>query len=840
MNDSSELRFGNGCLDLSRRRLLLEGKPAKLGARAFDLLAALAQRRERAVSKHELFELVWPGVVVEENNLQVQISTLRKLLGPDAIATIPGRGYQFTPELESQVPRPASAVQAAERQTNLPAELPPLYGRAADVRAVRALLAEHRLVTLIGAGGIGKTLLGRAVADGARANFRDGVWWVELAALSDAALAPAALAQALRITLAVDRPPLDAVAAALREQHALLVIDNCEHLIDAVAECVDLLLREAGAIRILATSQEALRVPQEAVYRVGSLSVDARSGEPIGGAVELFVARAQAANPALRFNDQQLAAAAEICRRLDGMPLAIELAAARVGVLGIDGLRERLDERFHILTGGARTVLRRHQTLRAALEWSHGLLTPEEQTVFRRLGCFAGGFSLELAQQVASDAAIDRWQVLELLGHLVDKSLVVAEGANTPRYRLLESARAYALEQLAAAGETTDMLRRHAQALAALLRAEFPARWTHTPEQRQRIAVEIDNLRAALAWALRSDRALGVELLGYAHRVWVAHGLMNEGIEQCMRFLPLPEGVPIDHEARFFGALGHLGYLGARKECFEAARRAAELWEELGDATARVDALVAVAVIGSRRGERDAVEVAAQQASRLLSPSTPPAQRASVALAGALWHLMHGRHQQAVECAAEQAEIYRRNDQEFGYWLAQTNRAYYECGLGEHQTAIERLRQAVGALRRLNAPYGVGLGLFFLTTAHAMSGDAGAALSYSAEAIRELSKQGSINWLLQSIALAHTHQGEHARAAELMGFVVANSVRQGVHARPIEIRVHDDALERIRAALGAERTDELLRAGAVLTEERAVALALAATQPATAVGIGPP
>jgi predicted ATPase/DNA-binding winged helix-turn-helix (wHTH) protein len=838
MNGSSELHFGNTCLDLSRRRLLLDGKPAKLGARAFDLLAALAQRRERAVSKHELFELVWPGVVVEENNLQVQISTLRKLLGADAIATIPGRGYQFTPELQTRGEMPAGPALVAEGLTNLPPELPPLYGRSADVQAVRALLDDHRLVTLVGAGGIGKTLLGRAVADRARGHYRDGVWWVELAALSDGALVPAGLAQALKVTLAVDRPPLDAVAAALGEQEALLVIDNCEHLIDAVAECVDRLLREAGAIRILATSQEALKVPQEAVYRVGSLGVDARGGEQVGGAVELFIARARAADPRLEFDALQLATAVEICRRLDGMPLAIELAAARVPLLGLDGLHARLDERFHILTGGARTVLRRHQTLRAALEWSHGLLEHDEQIVFRRLGVFTGGFSLELAQDVVTDERIDRWVALDLLGHLVDKSLVVAEGAGVPRYRLLESTRAFALEQLAAAGETNAWLRRHATALVDMLAAYYPSRWSHTEAQRSRLAAELDNVRAAIGWARGAEKALGCTLMGYAHRVWLTHGLHEEGIEHCLRLLPLPPGLPLDVEARFHATLGALGYLGARVECFDAALHAAELFRELGDVSAELDVRVTVALIGSRRGDRSIVDAAVADARRLLRPDAPARQRATVPLAEALWHLMCGRHREAVAKAEEQREIYRGNGDEVGFWLAETNASYYQCGLGEFDAAIARLERALPALRRLEAAYGPALTLSFLTTAHTLRGDAQTALGYARDAVRELRKQGWTHWLLQTIALAHAKLGSHTRAAQLLGYVEANCARLGVVGRPLEALVHDEVVERVNAALGVEEAGRLRRAGGGLSEEAAVAMALAEAQPAAAARVG--
>ena len=475
---TSEFRFGAAQLDVAHRQLRIDGRPAKVGPRAFDVLLALVERRDRAVDKNELFELVWPGLVVEENNLQVHISTLRKLLGPQAITTIPGRGYRFTAGLDATASSAASIavpaatappVTPAAAPTNLSVDQQPLYGRANDAGAVGELLRTHAQVSIIGAGGIGKTRLALAVANAQRTHFPEGVWWVELAALSDGALVARAIAQALGVRAGDERPVLETIVALLRNHTALLVLDNCEHLLDVAAECVRALLRNAPALRVLVTSQEALHTPEEQVYRLGSLPVTGDSSDAPAPAVELFVARAQAADPRLQLSTTGLVTVAEICSRLDGIPLAIELAAARVRLLGIEGLHARLDERFHILTGGTRSLLRRHQTLRAALDWSHGLLSPDERRVFRRLGVFVGGFTLELAQGVAADDQIDRWAVLDVLGHLVDKSLVVADGEELPRYRMLETVRAFALEQLAASGETPTLLRRHAEALLAIL-----------------------------------------------------------------------------------------------------------------------------------------------------------------------------------------------------------------------------------------------------------------------------------------------------------------------------------------------------------------------------------
>src|SRR5882672_470153 len=421
---SETWRFGRIEVRPAERVLLVDSKAAKLGARAFDLLLALVERRDRIVAKNELLDTVWPGLVVEENNLQVHISTLRKLLGPQVIATVPGRGYRFTaapddsaarhavaavsaaaPAASWATPSAASAVAATAPLTNLPADLPPLYGRDEDLPALRALIEAHKVVTVVGAGGIGKTALAQALAHQLRGEFEDGVWLVELAPVADATLVATTVAGVLRVELGA-AAPIETLAGELAASRMLLVLDNCEHLLLAVAELVSALRRAAPNVQLLATSQEPLKVAQEHAYRLSALALPAEAGIESArqaGAVALFEARARAAQPQFALNEKNLAAVVEVCRRLDGIALAIELAAARVPLLGIEGLRARLNERFRVLTGGARLALRRHQTLRAALDWSHGLLTHEEQTVFRRLGVFAGSFGLDSAQRVTAD-----------------------------------------------------------------------------------------------------------------------------------------------------------------------------------------------------------------------------------------------------------------------------------------------------------------------------------------------------------------------------------------------------------------------------------------------------
>jgi predicted ATPase len=344
----------------------------------------------------------------------------------------PRAGYRFTAALSGSAPwhrsfraRPRPRCRG---RTNLPEQLPPLYGRADDLAMLRELVAAHTLVSVVGPGGIGKTCLARAAAHAFREVFADGVWIVELAPITDPVLVTGTVSRLLELHSEPARAA--ELATMLGSRRMLLVLDNCEHLLDAVAQLAAEVRRQAPHVHVLATSQEPLKLADEQVYRLGTLAVPetaSAAGAQDAGAVALFVARAKAADPRFALTDANVATVIEICRRLDGIPLAIELAAARVPLLGVEGLCARLNDRFRVLTAGARLALRRHKTLRAALEWSYGLLTGDEQAAFRRLGVFAGSFGLDSAQHVIAAGAIDAWAALDLLGTLVDKSLVVAD-----------------------------------------------------------------------------------------------------------------------------------------------------------------------------------------------------------------------------------------------------------------------------------------------------------------------------------------------------------------------------------------------------------------------------
>ena len=408
---------------------------------------------------------------------------------------------------------------------HLPVALTSFVGRNTELHQVRDLLSENRLVTLTGAGGAGKTRLAIQIAGQLSGEFGDGVWYVDLAPITDPELVPVTVARALGLPDQPGRSTMDTLTRFVGDRQMLVVLDNCEHLLDATAALVNALLGTAAGLTLLTTSREPIGVAGEVSWRVPSLSL-------VDEAIELFADRARRVRPDFAVSDDNAAVVGEICARLDGLPLAIELAAARVRALSLAEILDSLHDRFRLLTGGARTAVRRQQTLRASVDWSHTLLTQPERVLFRRLAAFLGGFDFDAAQTVASGGEVERYQVLDQLTLLVDKSLVVADdsGGRT-RYRLLETVRQYALEKLGESGEADAVRARHRDhytAMAAVLDAPAGSDHDHRLEQAD---IEIDNLRAAFAWSREnSDVELALTLASSLQPLWQTRGRLREGL----------------------------------------------------------------------------------------------------------------------------------------------------------------------------------------------------------------------------------------------------------------------------------------------------------------------
>jgi predicted ATPase/DNA-binding winged helix-turn-helix (wHTH) protein len=463
---------------LSAQRLLLEGdEPVRLGSRALEILIALVERSGELVSKDELVARVWPNIFVEESNLKVQVAGLRRALGDRRgsnryLVTIPGRGYRFVaPVRVLEGPGAAAPRNAAGPGHHLPARVTRMIDRRGTLKALAAQLPHHRLITIVGPGGIGKTTVALAVAEGLIEACRDGIRFVDLAPIVDPLQVPQSCAAALGLEIGSENP-IPGLVAALRDKQMLLVLDNCEHVIETAAALAIRILRHAPDVQILATSREPLRAEGEYVHRLAPLQVPRTlagltAAKALGfPAVQLFVERAAAALGAFELDDSNAPIVADICRKLDGLPLAIELAAGRIDAFGLRGLAMRLDDPFRLLTGGRRSALPRHSSLRAALAWGHDLLPERERVVLRRLAIFARGFTLEAASAVAAGAGIAAAEVVECVANLVTKSLIVADvGGPVPCYHLLETTRAYALQKLTKSGEFEQVERRYAEHL---------------------------------------------------------------------------------------------------------------------------------------------------------------------------------------------------------------------------------------------------------------------------------------------------------------------------------------------------------------------------------------
>ena len=674
------LAFGPFQLHVERRLLCRAGEPLAVGARALDLLCALARHRDRIVDKDELMALAWPGMVVEENNLAVQIGNLRRLLGPQVIATVRGRGYRFVAAVDDGAAPPP----AAGPRTNLPATLPPLIGRDADVATLAGRVASARLVTVTGAGGIGKSRLAQAVAHGLVDGWRDGAWMIELAGLADPALLAHAVAQALDISLPAREGADASLAGELAAREMLLVLDNCEHLLDGVAALAERLLAAAPGLHILATSQEPLHLAQEQQHRLDPLAVPSDAGVPGArnyGALALFAARVGAVDPAFTLDDRRLAQAVDLCRSLDGLPLAIELAAARVPLLGLRTVHDRLDERLRLLTAGQRTALPRHQTLRAALAWSHGLLTDAQRSVFRRLGLFCGGFTMRLAQGLCGESATQHWEVLEHVGALVNKSLVIVEPADPPRYRLLESARAFALEQVAGTGEAPAARAAHARAMTGFLREVDDANLDgelRTDAYAALVLPELDNLRAAYAWACseEGDRALAVALAASATPLSDYSPEFREWLVEQRAFVDEAATEPAI-AARFARGLAAFNMQGLvpMHEAHAAAQRAVRLYRALGRPRRVVSSLRLVAAWRIVLRDHAGAAAALDEAESLIQPGWGPELRMILLRSRARLASELGDVAAAIEAARCAVELARR----FGDWrlevIERTNHA---------------------------------------------------------------------------------------------------------------------------------------------------------------------
>jgi len=466
------ISFGPFRFFATQRLLEKDGVPLNLGSRALDLLSMLIERAAEVVSKRELMARVWPDLIVEEGSLRFHIASLRKVLGDGQsgvryVTNVAGRGYCFVAPIGRSPALAESWV--ADRNAKLPARLLRMVGRDEAVQAVSEQLLGRRFVTIVGPGGIGKTTVSVSVAHAKISEFGGAIHFVDLGAIDDPSLVPRAIASTLDLPVNSDSPMQD-LLSFVRDRRMLLVLDNCEHLIETAAPVAERIFSEAPRVYILATSRESLQVEGEQVYRLPPLpcppeaAVGLTAGEAMSfPAVRLFVERVIASGVPFVLRDADAPIVADLCRRVDGIALALELAASRVAALGVRGTAALLNGQLRFLWQGRRTAPPRHQTLGATLDWSHNLLSDFARVVLRRLAVFVGTFSLEAARSVAAETLIEGGQVVEALASLVAKSLVVTEiGPTSARYRLFDTTRSYALGKLIRSGEAAAVELRHA------------------------------------------------------------------------------------------------------------------------------------------------------------------------------------------------------------------------------------------------------------------------------------------------------------------------------------------------------------------------------------------
>ena len=630
--DDKTFIFGSFRLIPAQRVLLDDGKPVRLGSRALDILITLVEHAGETISREQLIARTWPDTVVDDGALRVHVAALRKALGDGRagrryVANNPGRGYAFVVPVMREHALPTTAPpNGAAQGDNLPGPLTRIVGREEVIAALATQLTRRRLLTIVGPGGIGKTTVAVAVAGAVRGAYKDGVWFVGLASLSDPELVPSALSAALGIPPSGANPG-QGLPTWLRDKTALIVLDSCEHVVSAAATLAEAVLKAAPGVSILTTSREPLRAEGETLHRLAALELPANSSDltaddALGySAIQLFSERARAAVDGFAVTNADVPAILEICGRLDGIPLALELAAARVGAFGLRDLAAHLDDRFHVLTSGRRTALPRHQTLGAALDWSYQLLPQEEREALCRLSVFAGDFTLDAAIAVADRGSLE---IVDEIANLVGKSLVAADPrGEIPQYRLLDTTRLYAFEKLKRSGQLPHVARRYAEYyLAAFANAEAESESRPQAEWVGIYGRHLDNVRAALDWAFspEGDPYVGVGLTVAVVPLWEHLSLLGECRERVERALAVLKGdeAPAARlRMQLSRALGwSLMYgVGRAREAGPAWAKTLELAERLDDQRYRLSALWSLCIDQFNNGDlRAALEFARRHA----------------------------------------------------------------------------------------------------------------------------------------------------------------------------------------------------------------------------------
>jgi predicted ATPase/transcriptional regulator with XRE-family HTH domain len=705
------------------------------------------------------------------------------------------------------------AAVAAPPPTNLPVQLTSFVGREQEMAELGQLLATTRLLTLTGSGGCGKTRLAQEVASQVLGDYPDGVWLAELAPLSEPSLVADAVAAALGLR-PMGRPATALLLDHLRDEQALLLLDNCEHLIQACAELAEALLRTCPHLHILATSREALRVPGETAWRVPSLAA--------GEAVQLFAARARAAQPRFALTAQNGAPVAELCGRLDGIPLAIELAASRLNALSVEQIAARLDDRFRLLTGGSRTALPRQQTLRATIDWSYGLLSEDERTLLQRLSVFAGGWTLEAAEAVGGSA-----RALDLLIQLVNKSLVLVDEAGS-RYTLLETIRQYAHEKLVEEGEHEQAHQHHLDYFADLAQAAKPhMRGSQQAAWLDRLEAELDNFRAALEWAAQSrDVRRGEHLIDGVWWMWFVRDYSLEGRRWVDAVLPAD--LTGSGPTRLTACLAsgwlvlRIGIPAAYADLTQALSMAQQLedthqivWAELGLGQIHPD-------------DERAVQLFEEAASLAHNSGSRWEELISLACLG-IRMLGYGDYQRAAQLLAEALAGLREMRDLLGVAWVLEQQGLLAFMQGDFASAGQRLEESVSLGRELKSDIQIAGALIGLAQVGLHAGDSAGAMAAVRESLAIYQRVGNLERVGQCLSVAAglaQARGDLQRATTLLG--AADHLWHVSTPGPWRDTwwVYDRCLPLVRAAMDPAEFDRAWVKGQAMTTQEAIAQAL--------------
>jgi predicted ATPase/DNA-binding XRE family transcriptional regulator len=738
------------------------------------------------------------------------------------------RALDLNPEqrraIETASKRPSRPrIRGTATRHNLPAQRV-LFGREHEIEAITSLLSDTEPVTLIGAGGVGKTSLAIEVGRRLLQRFHDGVWFVDLAALRDPALVPRAIATVLAVSESLDRPLIEGLADALSQKRLLLILDNCEHVVEAAASVIAVIRRKCPRVRVLATSRQPIGIAGERPYRVSSLAVDA--------AIALFEDRAQRAIQSFALTDENMASVTRICRRLDGIALAIELAAARLRVLSPQQLEDRLDERFRLLRTDAHVSLPRHKTMQALIDWSFDLLNAQEQAFFVCLGTFVATFSVDGARAVAADANIDEWAALELLTSLVDKSLVTSDlHGDVQRYRLLESMRTYALERAKPQYEILE--RKHANyylSLAEGAEANIATAASSTVWAAQ-LDPELEDVRATLEWALgrNNDASLGVRLLIAMHKFWLERGLAAEVVRWAECALRAEAALPKPLQAALWLELAqmHGDLLLKPSAALDAAVHARTMFSALGDENGVARALRDEGIALLRTGFFEGSKRALEQALVLSRKHGAQSDVVRAVAALALYHQLRGELEEARKAHLETLEMARDTGDGRVQWIASLNLAESDFWLGDAASAAVRAYENLASdtlrnNRRLRANQASNLAVYLIALD---APDEARAVAFEAlHDAYDAGDHGLVTITLQHIAALIVRR-EPRRAARLFGYIERAFGATGYKREYTEVKTYDIVVSALNEALGPDDIATLEGEGALLTEDQVLKLA---------------